>query len=198
MNFDSDNTGFSRSGIDLAETSRRGLLLSAGAVVVAASAGAAQAQPESPGDRLKALGLELPAVTKPIANFVHWRRAGDLVLVSGQLPMRDGKILHPGRVGVDVSPEQATEAARLCVLHVLAQAQAACDGDLSRIRAWMRLEGYVASDPSFTAQPAIINGASDLMVSVLGEAGRHTRIAVGVTVLPLNAPVEIAGAFVVG
>ena len=174
---------------------RRRLVAGAATSMLLASTTLSAAQSNTPADRLKALGLELPPVSQPIANFVQSTRAGNLVFVSGQLPRRDGKMLNPGKVGAGVTVEQAKEAAQLCALNVLAVAQAACDGDLSRIRACVRLEGFVACIPSFTDQPAIVNGASDLVVSVFGESGKHARFAVGVDALPLDACVEVAAIF---
>ena len=177
------------------DPARRRMIACAATSLLLASTKLAAAQGNSPTDRLKALGLELPPVAQPIANFVQSKRAGGLVFVSGQLPRKDGKILNPGKVGAGVTMEQAQESAKLCALNVLAVAQAACDGDLSRIRACMRLEGFVACVPTFTDQPAVINGASDLVVSVFGESGKHARFAVGVDALPLDACVEVAAVF---
>jgi enamine deaminase RidA (YjgF/YER057c/UK114 family) len=174
---------------------RRRLIAGAATSLLLASTKLATAQGNSPADRLKALGLELPPVAKPIANFVQSTRAGNLVFVSGQLPRKDGKMLNPGKVGAGVTAEQAKESAKLCALNVLAVAQAACDGDLSRIQACIRLEGFVACVPAFTDQPAIINGASDLVVAVFGDSGKHARFAVGVYALPLDACVEVAAIF---
>src|SRR4029077_15218324 len=111
------------------------------------------------------------------------------------LPRKDGKMLNPGKVGAEVTVEQAKEAAKLCALNVLAVAQAACDGDLARIRACVRLEGFVACVSSFVDQPAVVNGASDLVVAVLGEGGKHALLGVGVAALPLDACVEVAAVF---
>jgi enamine deaminase RidA (YjgF/YER057c/UK114 family) len=163
--------------------------------VLLASTNLTLAQGVTPADRLKAMGLELPPVSQPIANFVQSTRAGNLVFVSGQLPRKDGKMLNPGKVGAGVAIEQAQESAKLCALNILAVAQAACDGDLSRIRAVVRLEGFVACAPTFTDQPMVINGASDLIVSVFGDSGKHARLAVGVAALPLDACVEVAAIF---
>ena len=174
---------------------RRRIIAGGVASLLLASTKMVAAQGNSPTDRLKALGLELPPVAQPIANFVQSTRAGNLVFVSGQLPRKDGKMLNPGKVGAGVTVAQAQESAKLCALNVLAVAQAACDGDLSRIRSCMRLEGFVACVPGFTDQPAVVNGASDLVVSVFGENGKHARFAVGVDALPLDACVEVAAIF---
>jgi len=174
---------------------RRRLIAGAAASMLLASTKLSMAQTSTPADRLKALGLELPPVAVPFASFVQSNRAGNLIYVSGQLPRKDGKMLNPGKVGANVTVEQAKESAKLCALNILAVAQAACDGDLSRIRSCVRLEGFVASAPTFTDQPLVVNGASDLVVSVLGESGKHARLAVGVAALPLDACVEVAAVF---
>lgn len=141
--------------------------------------------------RLAELGLVLPEAPAPAANYVPFTVHAGLVHVSGQLPIRDGAVAITGKLGAGVSLEQGQEAARLCALAILAQARAACAGDLDRIRRVLRLGGFVASAPGFTDQPKVINGASDLLVAVLGDAGRHARAAVGVAVLPLDAAVEV-------
>lgn len=141
--------------------------------------------------RLAELGLVLPEAPAPAANYVPFTVHAGLVHVSGQLPMRDGAVAITGKLGAGVSLEQGQEAARLCALAILAQARAACEGDLDRIRRVLRIGGFVASAPDFTDQPKVINGASDLLVAVLGDVGRHARAAVGVAVLPLDAAVEV-------
>lgn len=148
--------------------------------------------------RLTELGLELPAVAPPVAAYVPAVRDGDVVYTSGQLPFVDGALLYTGLVGSNagnVSEAQAREAARVCVLNALAAAAAQADGidDIGRI---VKLTGFVASavdpaDKRFTAQPAVINGASELLQEIFGAAGQHARSAVGVAALPLDAPVEI-------
>jgi len=147
-------------------------------------------QNPNPETRLAELGLTLPDAPKPVASYVPARRSGSLVFISGQLPMRDGKLAASGTVPDRVSPEEANECARLCALNALAVLRAEI-GDLSRVRGVVRLGGFVASAPGFTAQPAVINGASNLMLEVFGERGRHARAAVGSVALPLDAPVEI-------
>lgn len=148
--------------------------------------------------RLKELGLELPPAAPAVANYVPFVVSGNLVFVSGQLPMEAGKPAVLGRLGADVALDDGVRAARLCALNLLAQARAACGGDLDRVRRVVRLTGFVASTPDFIDQPKVVNGASDLMVEVLGDAGRHARVAVGATSLPLNAAVEIDGIFEIG
>lgn len=144
--------------------------------------------------RLAELGLTLPAAAAPVANYVPWVISGHLLFISGQLPMRDGQVAITGRLGAELSIAQGQEAARLCALMVLAQARAAT-GDLDRITRCLELGGFVACTPDFTDHPKVINGASDLVVAVLGDAGRHSRFAVGAPSLPLNAAVEIRATF---
>jgi enamine deaminase RidA (YjgF/YER057c/UK114 family) len=153
---------------------------------------------ESPEARLAELGLALPALTAPLANYVPYVVTGNLVFVAGQLPMRDEKIAFTGKMGEDVTPEQGAEAARLCFLNVLAHVKAACGGDLGRVRRVVRLGGFVASPPGFTQHAAVMNGASDLAVTVFGDAGRHARATVGVSSLPGGAAVEVEGLFELG
>lgn len=143
--------------------------------------------------RLEALGLALPEVATPVGTYVPALRIGDLVHTSGQLPLVEGDLLAVGLVGQragDVTPERATECARVSALNALAAA-AQVAGGLDNIESVVKITGFVASAPGFTAQPAVINGASSLLVEVFGEAGRHARSAVGVAALPLGAPVEI-------
>lgn len=144
--------------------------------------------------RLAELGLTLPQAAAPVANYVPWLVSGNLLFVSGQLPMRDGRVAVAGRLGAEVGIEEGREAARICALGILAQARAAT-GDLDRLARCLELGGFVACTPDFTEHPAVINGASDLMVAVMGDAGRHTRFAVGAPSLPLGAAVEIRATF---
>lgn len=140
--------------------------------------------------RIAELGITLPEAAKAVANYVPYVRAGELLHISGQLS-NDASGGVRGTVGVDVTPEQATEAARLCGVNLLAQINAALDGDLDRVVRVVKLGGFVQAGPEFTAIPAVINGCSDLMVEVFGDAGRHARSAVGVYRLPLGFAVEI-------
>ncbi len=144
----------------------------------------------TPEERLTELGLTLPEVVAPLASYVPAVRSGDHVYTSGQLPMVDGKLVATGKVGAEVSPEQARELARTCALNALA-AVGSVIGDLSGIVRVVKVVGFVASDPAFGGQPQVVNGASELLTEVLGEAGKHARSAVGVAVLPLDAPVEV-------
>jgi enamine deaminase RidA (YjgF/YER057c/UK114 family) len=143
-----------------------------------------------PAARLATLGLALPEVVPPLAAYVPAVRSGGHVYTSGQLPMSDGKLLATGKVGAEVEVEAASALARVCALNALAAAAAAAGG-LSGIRRIVKVTGFVASAPDFTAQAQVVNGASELLLEVFGEAGRHARSAVGMAVLPLDAPVEI-------
>lgn len=145
--------------------------------------------------RLAELGIELPAAAAPAANYVPYVRSGNQVIISGQLPMQDGKVAVTGKLGAEVDLATGQAAARLCAINILAQLRNALDGNFSRVVRCVRLGGFVACTPDFTDQPKVINGASDLMVGVLGDAGRHARVAVGAPVLPLNAAVEIDAIF---
>jgi len=144
----------------------------------------------APEEKLAALGLSLPAVAAPLAAYVPAVRAGSLVYTAGQLPVVDGKLLSAGKVGAEVGAAEAAALARTCALNALAAAASAAGG-LSDIRRIIKLTGFVASAPDFTGQPQVVNGASELLLEVFGEAGRHARSAVGTAVLPLDAPVEI-------
>ncbi|CCG40455.1 RidA family protein [Magnetospirillum molischianum] len=145
--------------------------------------------------RLAELGVALPTPAAAVANYLPFVTSGSLVFVSGQLPLVDGKVTVSGHLGADVSLEDGQSAARQCAINLLSQARLAAGGDLDRVKRLVRLGGFVASTPDFTDQPKVINGASDLMVAVLGDAGRHSRAAVGVASLPLNAAVEIEAVF---
>jgi enamine deaminase RidA (YjgF/YER057c/UK114 family) len=140
--------------------------------------------------RLQTLGITLPEAAAPVANYVPFQFAGDQVHVSGQISLGPHGLMT-GRVGADLDLEAGQAAARLCAINLIAQLKKAAGGDLGRVRQIVKLGGYVNADPSFTDVPKVINGASDLMVEVFGEAGRHARSAVGVAVLPLNAAVEV-------
>ena len=143
-----------------------------------------------PAERLAALGLTLPPVTAPVAAYVPAVRTGAFVYVSGQLPVADGKLTATGKVGGEVSAGDAAGMARTCALNALAAAAAAAGG-LDAIRRIVKVTGFVASAPGFAGQPQVINGASELLIEVFGEDGRHARSAIGVAELPLNAPVEV-------
>ena len=144
----------------------------------------------TPTDRLRDLGLELPPVPSPAGSYVPATRAGTLVFTAGQLPFRDGELHATGKVGEAVTPEEATEAARLCALNALAAA-AEKAGGLDNLRDVVKVTGFVASAPGFNGQPGVLNGASELLGEVFGDAGLHARSAVGVSELPLDSPVEV-------
>jgi enamine deaminase RidA (YjgF/YER057c/UK114 family) len=139
--------------------------------------------------RLADLGLTLPTVVKPLAAYVPAVRAGNLVYTAGQLPIDAGSLIHTGKVDADVTPQQARDAARLCALNALAAIDALVG--LDNVTRVVKVVGFVASAPGFSGQPGVINGASEFLGEVFGEAGAHARSAVGVSELPLNAPVEV-------
>ncbi|GAB7182209.1 RidA family protein [Kitasatospora sp. Ki12] len=140
--------------------------------------------------KLAELGLTLPPVAAPVAAYVPALQSGEFVFTSGQLPVVGGKLVSTGKVGAEVSPEEAKELAQTCALNALAAVKSVI-GDLDRIERVVKVVGFVASAPDFTGQPGVINGCSELLGKVLGAAGVHARSAVGVAVLPLDAPVEI-------
>ena len=144
----------------------------------------------TPEQRLADLGLTLPQVPSPAGDYIPAVRTGSLVFTAGQIPVADGVVLETGRVGAEVTPERAKELAAVCALNALA-AVAAEAGSLSAVSRVVKVVGFVASDPAFTGQPGVIDGASELLGAVFGEAGRHARSAVGVTVLPRDVPVEV-------
>jgi enamine deaminase RidA (YjgF/YER057c/UK114 family) len=139
---------------------------------------------------IKQLGLELPEVSKPVAAYIPAKQTGNLVFTAGQLPMVNGELISKGLLGQDVEIDEANKAARICTLNALAAIKGVI-GDLDRIKQIVRVVGYVASVPTFTQQPAVVNGASELLLEIFGENGKHARSAVGMAVLPLNASVEI-------
>jgi enamine deaminase RidA (YjgF/YER057c/UK114 family) len=145
--------------------------------------------------RLTELGITIPVPQPPVATYVPFVRTGNLVVVSGQLPMAQGKLAFAGKLGETVSLEDGQAAARQCFLNLLAHVNTACGGDLDRVVRVVRLGGFVACGPGFSQHPAVINGASDLAVEIFGDAGRHARAAVGVPSLPLDAAVELDAIF---
>jgi len=140
--------------------------------------------------RLDALNIILPSPPKPVGSYVAVVITGKLAFVSGQIPIKDGKVIYAGKVSKDLSVEDAQKAARLCVINALAQLKAEL-GNLDRISKIVKVSGFVNSPPEFTDQPKVINGASDLLFEIFGQKGQHARIAVGVSSLPLNSAVEI-------
>ena len=140
--------------------------------------------------KLESLGLSLPPIPNPVAAYIPAKQAGKLVFTAGQLPMVNGELISKGLLGQDVEVDEANKAARICTLNALAAIKGVI-GDLDRIKQIVRVVGYVASVPTFTQQPAVVNGASELLLEIFGENGKHARSAVGMAVLPLNASVEI-------
>ncbi|MCX2563250.1 RidA family protein [Acetobacter thailandicus] len=151
----------------------------------------------TPEERLADLHITLPVPATPVANYVSYVQSGSLLVVSGQLPLVNGKLFATGKLGGAVSVETAVEAAYHSMINVIAQVKAAT-GDLSRVKRVVRLGGFIACTPEFTNHAAVMNGASDLAVKVFGDAGRHARSTVGVPSLPLDAPVEVEGMFEIG
>jgi len=144
----------------------------------------------TPEEKLIQLGIELPELPRPLGSYVPFVRTGNLVYLSGMLPLRGGKLLRTGRLGESVSLEEGADDARTAAINALAVIRSAT-GSLDRVTRCVKVSGFVASAQDFAEQPKVVNGASDLMFEVFGEAGRHARAAIGVNVLPLNSPVEI-------
>lgn len=145
--------------------------------------------------RLTELGITLPPANAPAGNYVPFVQTGNLLFISGQIPMVDGKPGFIGTLGAQMSTEDGAAAARTCTLSILAQAREALGGDLDRVTRCVKVSGFVASTADFTEQPKVINGASDLLVEVFGDAGRHARAAVGMSALPLGVAVEVEAIF---
>lgn len=146
-------------------------------------------------DRLRELGVELPAPSAPGANYVPFVRTGNLLFLTGQLSQWNGERRFIGKLGREFGIEEGTQAARLCALNLLTHVRSALDGDLDRVVRCVRVAGFVNSTPDFLAHSQVVNGASDLFVELLGEAGRHTRMAVGVAALPYDVAVEVEAVF---
>jgi len=140
--------------------------------------------------RLKELGIVIPEVATPVASYVPAQITGNLLYTAGQLPFFDGALIATGKVGGEVSPTDAIELARVCTLNALAAAQSVL-GSLDRVKQVVKVNGFVASTPDFIGQPGVLNGASELLGEIFGDIGKHARAAVGVAVLPLDAPVEV-------
>ena len=140
--------------------------------------------------RLAALGLELPEVATPAGAYVPAVISGNLVFTAGQIPLVDGKLMAEGRLGAEITAEQGKEIAQRCALNAIAAVKSVL-GDLERVKKVVKVVGFVASTPDFTAQPGVVNGASELLQAAFGDVGIHARSAVGVAVLPLNSPVEV-------
>lgn len=145
--------------------------------------------------KLAELGVTVPATAAPLANYIGYNIVGKLVVVSGQIPLVDGKIAVTGKLGAGVTVEQGQQAARICFVNLLAQLKAATGGDLDRVQRVVRLGGFIAAGPDFTQHALVMNGASDMAVAVFGEKGRHARTTIGVPSLPGDAAVEVEGMF---
>ena len=148
--------------------------------------------------RLTELGIELPQPAAPVANYVPFTVSGDLVFISGQICQWNGELRFKGKLGGGIAIADGSEAAKLCALNILAHLRVACGGDLDRVRRCLRVGGFVNCTPEFTDMPQVVNGASDLMVEVFGDQGRHARAAVGVSSLPAGVAVEVEGTFEIG
>jgi len=146
-------------------------------------------------DRLKSLGIELPVPPAPVAAYVPFVKAGNLVFISGQITLGPKGIMHVGKLGENISVDEGKEAAKLCAINLLAQLKAACGGDLGRVKACVKLGVFVNTTPDFTQHPEVGNGASELIVAVLGDAGKHARAATGAASLPRGVCVEVDGIF---
>lgn len=145
--------------------------------------------------KLQDLAISLPIAAAPVANYVGFVKSGNNVVISGQLPLENGQLKFIGKVGSEISVDDATKAARLCAINILAQLKAACDGDLDKVKKCVKLGIFVNGDINFKDHPKVANGASDLMVDVFGEAGKHSRAAVGSGSLPFGVAVEIDAIF---
>ena len=145
-------------------------------------------------DRVRKLGIEIPEAPAPLGSYIPVVRTGNLIFLSGMLPLVQGKLLRRGKVGDNITVEEAREDARTATINAFSALKAET-GSLDRVKRCVRVTGYIASAPDFTEQPKVLNAASDLIAEILGEYGRHTRVAVGVSVLPLDSPVEIAFVF---
>ncbi len=147
--------------------------------------------------RLREIGIELPAPSLPQANYVPFVRTGNQLFIAGQIPVIDGRIVT-GKLGAGLDVSAGREAARACALSLIAHARTACGGDLDRVVRWVKLGGFVQGTPDFTDAPRVVNGASDLLVELFGEAGKHARFAVAVACLPLDSAVEIDAVLEIG
>ncbi|MEQ9640817.1 MAG: RidA family protein [Alphaproteobacteria bacterium] len=145
--------------------------------------------------RLSEIGLTIPDAPSPAANYVPYVIVGNMVYVAGQVPFVDGKIAKTGKVGQDLDTAEAKTIARICAVNIVAQVKAACGGDLDKVKRCVEVGGFVNCVDGYGEQPEVINGASDLMVEVFGDAGRHARFAVGTNALPRNVPVEVKAVF---
>ena len=142
-------------------------------------------------ENIKNLGLNIPELPKALANYVPFKIVGKTMYISGQAPVRNGEMIFKGKVGSDITIEEGIEAAKLCVINIIAAVKTGLEGDWSKLECFVKLTGFVNCQDSFTDQPKIINGASDMLVEIFGDQGRHTRVAVGSNALPLGISVEI-------
>ena len=142
-------------------------------------------------ENIKNLGLNIPELPKALANYVPYKIIGKTMYISGQAPVQNGEIIYKGKVGSDITVEDGIEAARLCVINIIAAVKTGLEGDWSKLDSFVKLTGYVNCQDTFTDQPKIINGASDMLVEIFGDQGRHSRVAVGSNALPLGIAVEI-------
>ena len=142
-------------------------------------------------ENIKNLGLNIPDLPKALANYVPYKIVGKTMYISGQAPMQNGELIYKGKVGSDIAVEDGIEAAKLCVINIIAAVNTGLEGDWDKLDSFVKLTGYVNCQDNFTDQPKIINGASDMLVDIFGDQGRHTRVAVGSNALPLGIAVEI-------
>jgi len=179
------------------EKSRRKILQASALLTCASAVPLAFAQSNIIEHRLDELGIELPPTPAPLANYVAYQVAGNMAYIAGQIPFLNGELMHPGKVPSGVSVLQAQAAARQCGINMIAALKGACEGDLGRVKQCVRIQGFVASDNDFTGQSTVINAVSNLMVDVFGDAGKHTRLALGSNSLPADACVEVSGIFLI-
>ena len=142
-------------------------------------------------ENIKNLGLNIPELPKALANYVPYKIVGNSIYISGQAPAQNGEVIYKGKVGSDITVEDGIEAAKLCVINIIAAVKTGLDGDWDKLDSFVKLTGYVNCQDNFTDQPQVINGASDMLVDIFGEQGRHARVAVGSNALPLGIAVEI-------
>ena len=142
-------------------------------------------------ENIKNLGLNIPDLPKALANYVPYKIVGKAMYISGQAPVQNGELIYKGKVGSDITTEEGIEAAKLCVINIIAAVKTGLEGDWDKLDSFVKLTGYVNCQNNFTDQPKIINGASDMLVNIFGDQGRHTRVAVGSNALPLGIAVEI-------
>ena len=148
-----------------------------------------------PEENIKRLNIKLPPAPNPVGAYLAYKKIGNLVFISGQISLRSNGDLIRGKIGSDLTLEQGNEAAQICAINIIAQIKKACDGDLNNVKSCVKITGYVNSNDNFIDQPKVINGASDLLVKIFGENGKHSRAAISVSSLPLGSSVEIDAIF---